>query len=145
MTNPMKKLYPFIILLSLLITSASCKKDSLADIEQSLVGSWEIRDVIGGQIPGDHASEPGNGNVLQFTATGYAYIVGAKVTYSGSYSVSIKGSGRNKEYILNLINNGSPMAFEIEGNKLSIYQGSIALDGATVIYERVKDPILETK
>jgi len=140
----MKRHHILIVLISVIVTSSSCRKDRLEQTEQSIVGSWEIRDVTGGQIPGSHASEPGNGNLLQFTNTDYAYIVGGKVTYTGKYSVTVKGTGRNKEYILTLISNGSPSKFEIEGDKLTIYHGRIESDGATVIYERVNDPVLHT-
>jgi len=148
----MKKLYPLIILLPLLITSSSCKKDKLAALEQSLVGSWEIRHVTGGLNP-DRTSSAGNGNVLQFTDTDYVYIVGTKVTaYTGTYCVGETGSGRDKEYTLSLLDGVfykkcgddiMPKVFEIKGNRLTIYTGSVNFDGTIETYERVKDPVLE--
>lgn len=141
----MKKLYHLIILLLLLVTAAGCKKESPADMEQSLVGSWEIRQELGGQIAGAPGTyPPGNGRILQFTEKNCSYIIGTRVIYTGSYTIGVKGSGKDSENILNFIDNGLPRFFKIENKKLTVYSGPERADGNTLIYERVSDPVLET-
>jgi hypothetical protein len=142
----MKTHYTLIILLSLLYTLSSCKKDRLEQMEKSLVGCWEIREETGGGLSFGEPSNlaPGNGRIMQFTEKTYAYIDGTSVLYSGTYTVDVKVSGGKREYILNFINNGSPRFFKINDNKLTIYPFPGLQDASTQIYERVKDPVLQT-
>ncbi|NEU09588.1 hypothetical protein GZH53_14775 [Flavihumibacter sp. R14] len=146
MKNRMNKLHPFIILLALLMTSAGCKKENLADIEQSLVGSWEIREMTGAGVfgvPLYYAA--GNGTMFQFTEKNYAFIREKNIVSSGSYTVGVKGSERDRLYMINFDVSNTPRFFKIEDNKLTMYSGSEVPDETTTIYERVKDPILETR
>ncbi|NEU09589.1 hypothetical protein GZH53_14780 [Flavihumibacter sp. R14] len=144
----MNKLYSFIILLLFVITFGSCKKARLEKMEQSLVGSWELREISGGEIFGISSHyAAGNGNIMQFTERNVTHILANKIATSGSYTVDVRGSGRDREYIINYRDLGTQTFFKIEDNKLTMYsdpelQGELQ-DATPAIYERVKDPVLE--
>lgn len=140
----MKKLFT-LILMSALIFTLGCKKDKQLSPVGSIIGSWEIRKEIGGQIAGaPDAFEPGNGNILRFSDKTYAYIQNGVVLYSGAYTIGSKGSGTAKENTLIFVDNGGTRTYEIDNNKLTIYHGVIAADGNILIYEKVQEntPIL---
>ena len=141
----MKTICTLIILLSLTFTLGSCKKDRLAEMERSLLGSWEQREVTGGLDLGNGSPDlaPGNGRILQFTTTKCFAIIANKVVESTSYTVDVQVSGGKREYILNYENGGFPRYFKITGTRLTIYPPQGLADATTSIWERVKDPVLE--
>jgi hypothetical protein len=145
MKNCINKLFPS-ILLALLITSGGCKKEKLANIEQSLVGSWEMREMMGAGVFGvPRYYAAGNGTIFQFTGKNYVFIREKNIVSSGSYTVGVKGAGRDRQYMINFTVSDTPRFFKIEENKLTMYSGSEVQDETATIYERVKDPMPQTK
>lgn len=134
----MMKNLTFVILL-LAVVSAGCKKEKA--LPQSIVGSWELRNLYGVQVPGaPSAFKAGNGDVIVFTDTEYQKINDGKVTTKGTYkivneSAEIDGNSYSKALIYD--NKGTKWYFKISGNNLLISVGSIAYDGFTMTYENL--------
>ena len=107
-----------------------------------LVGSWEIRQRIGGLMPGEVYS-PGNGSILKFTLTDYEMYSKGQLDKRGTYSVVTEKSFLNDQLMSRLIydNHDDPSSktfFEVSHNKLTLYYGTtIAADGTETEYDRV--------
>ena len=125
--------------LTLVIVLAGCKKEKA--LPQSIVGSWELRNVYGIQVAGSPSTfKAGNGDVIVFTDTEYQKMNDGKVTTKGTYkivneSAEIDGNTFSKALIYN--DQGMKWYFKISGKNLIISAGSIAYDGFTMTYENL--------
>lgn len=134
----MMKNLTFVILL-LAVVSAGCKKEKA--LPQSIVGSWELRNLYGVQVPGaPSVFKAGNGDVIVFKDTEFQKLNDGKVTSKGTYkiitdSAEIDGTSYSKALIYN--NQGIKWHFKISGRDLLISSGSIAFDGFTMKYENL--------
>jgi hypothetical protein len=135
----MKRLLTLILML-LIIFTLSCKKDKQSKPEVLIIGNWELREVIGGQIPGVPGMfAPGNGNILRFSGKNYTYAKNGAILDSGTYTIGFKFTGKVKENTLIYNGDGFERFFRIDNNKLTIYTGIIPADGTIQIYERVQE------
>jgi hypothetical protein len=131
------------LILSLLVITAllaGCKKDKASP--QSIVGKWELRDMLGAQVANVTPNyQAGNGNIIEFTATEMQRIESGKVTAKKNYviideSAEFDGTSYNKALVYD--NEKLKWYFKLTGDKLMISIGSMAHDGATWTYQSVK-------
>ena len=121
---------------------AGCKKEKA--LPQSLIGKWEERHVSGGQAQVPNTSpntKAGNGYIIEFSETGFQRSQNGEITSQGTYklmkdSVNIDGTIYNDALLFN--NESLKRYVKVSGNKLMISIGSIAFDGMTVTYQRLR-------
>lgn len=143
----MKKLFVPGCICLLVLTIASCKKETAAlknkttqfNISDDLKGSWELREMIGIQVPGmSPYFAAGNGNTWVFgdstyerhiVSTAPAYHTDLSGTYKTGNDTAASYPGIPTHYFLL---DGDPtykLYFNISNDTLSIYWGIIAADG----------------
>jgi hypothetical protein len=128
---------PFLIIATLL---TGCKKDKASP--QSIVGKWELRNILGAQVPGTPSTyKAGNGNIIEFTANGFQNIQNGKVTSNRTYVIvnalaDIDGNSYSQALIYD--NEQTKWYFKISGDKLIMSVGPIASDGVTLTYQWIK-------
>ncbi len=116
-----------------------CKEDQVQP--ESLIGTWELRHVLGVQIAGAPSDFPkGNGSIIQFSADEYQRIEDGKVVSTGTYrivkeSAEIDGTKYDQRIIFD--DDQWKTFIKLTGNKLLICSGTIAADGATATYEKI--------
>ncbi len=133
-----------LLILSLLITVSlltACKKQNSESSSQTLVGRWELRQIIGSQIANAQTKfGRGNGRVVEFTETEYRNLENDKLTYADTYQLAtasqeIDGRFFDQVFITGKYNFKN--YFTIKGKMLTISNGTMAADGVTLIYERL--------
>src|SRR5690606_33039214 len=106
----------------------ACGKDKIQP--ESLVGTWELRHVLGVQIanaPSDF--EKGNGNIIEFSSHDYKRIKDGGVVAEGTYkiveeSAEIDGVKYKNRIIFD--NDDGKVFIKLAQNELFISTGSIA-------------------
>jgi hypothetical protein len=147
----MKQLIALNFLILLGFTISSCDKQSVADSiaklqnSGSFSGSWELRELIGCQVPGCNPYfEKGNGNTWTFTDSSYQYSVGHELKVAGELILGKDTSlatGRLTDYFI-MKNNGNnyywldKIFFEIKSDTLFLYRGILPADGTIDKYVR---------
>ena len=117
-----------------------CKKDLPYNPTISLVGNWELRASVGGQIAGVPSEfAPGNGNVLKFSEKNYEKMVDGKLVKAGSYTLIRETSWTATETRLVFDNDLSTRYFvEILKGRLIVYaHGPISSNGTKEDYEKI--------
>ncbi|HEY0895908.1 MAG TPA: hypothetical protein VGE15_05100 [Sphingobacteriaceae bacterium] len=136
----MKRYFTLLILFSGMVM-LGCKKEN---VEKSIVGTWELRNVAGGQLPVDPSViAPGSGSLITFSDDGYERRVKGTVVSSGSYSLrkeSANVNGDNADYRIVFDDQSSAIKsyISLSGNTLKIHYGEIALDGIQETYKRIE-------
>jgi len=131
-------IFPILMIAALL---AGCKKDKEAS-SQSIIGKWEFRSMTGGQVAGSPSTvKAGNGNIIEFTDTEYQNTRNGTVVSKKTYvvvkdSANIDGTSYSNALIYD--NESLKWYFSRNGDKLMLSIGSIALDGFTLTYQKVK-------
>ena len=135
------------IILSILLGTLfiGCKKASIdhASVASSIVGTWELRHLVGGlQSPGNNPDyPPGNGNILNFSDSSYYYYYpNGQLRGNGSYSLvkdTCVATGQYMDGIIFDRQSYSERCFEIKNNILTLYRGIVAADRTIETYERI--------
>lgn len=117
-----------------------CKKDK--ESPQTIVGGWELRSILGVQVAGTPSTyKAGNGNIIGFNNSEYQNIKDGKVISKKTY-VIIKDAAEidGTMYTDALKYNDERLKwhYKITGDKLMLSIGSIASDGVTLTYQRLK-------
>ncbi|MGX5690391.1 hypothetical protein [Arcticibacter tournemirensis] len=116
-----------------------CKEDEVQP--ESLIGTWELRHVLGGQIAGAPSDFPkGNGKIIQFSADEYQRIEDGKVVSTGTYRIvkeSAEIDGTKYEQRIIFDDDQWKTFIRLTGNKILICSGTIAADGTTATYEKI--------
>lgn len=143
---------PFTICYILLIvTFISCQKRETAKAalaETALIGTWELRTNQAGMLPAQELT-PGNGTILQFSATQYTKYINHTPVQTGTYSViedhtasatvglALPAEKFRHRIVLQNDENKRPVFFDVEGNRLSLVSGYFPLDyGLLQHYEK---------
>lgn len=135
----MKKLSTLALIFTMFLF-LGCKKDLPYDPKISLVGTWELRASVGGQIAGVPSEvAPGNGNLLKFSEKNYEKIIDGKIVKAGSYTLIKETSWTATDTRLIFDNDLSTRYFvEILKGRLIIYAyGPISSDGTKEEYEKI--------
>ncbi len=129
----------------------SCHKaESKAEVSDSLVGEWELRQTSAAMNPLVGNYPPGNGKIIKFTETRYALYEGTQLMKEGDYTVVADpgvetsvclvfpaGQFTNR-IIYDNDTTSEKQFFQITNNRLSIVAGCYAIDaGHRADYERV--------
>jgi len=124
-----------------LSTMVGCKKKSAEqDAVTSLNGTWELRYLVGIQVPDiDPNFKAGNGNVFKFSGQHYDRIIDGKTVLSGTYTISAhKTPVNNTESNYSLVfDNDTKLLINLSKNKLVVFDGVIAADGTESTYEKL--------
>jgi len=121
----------------------SCKKQRGEDTA-ALVGNWELRKNQSGMTP-TITYAPGNGNIIQFTTTTYAFYSGGRLLQSGSYKLlkdtkDMAGECLDVNYYRLVYDNNLTTSKRLQltaANKLVLLSGCFALDsGVYLEYEK---------
>lgn len=133
----MKNLNLIVVLVAVLLFG--CKKDEVQP--ESLIGTWELRHVLGVQVAGAPSDFPkGNGSIIQFSADEYQQIEKGKVISTGTYrivkeSAEIDGTKYDQRIIFD--DDQWKTFIKLSGGDLLVCNGTIAADGTTATYEKV--------
>lgn len=139
-----KNLTLFLLLLSATVLF-SCKKNESIPAESTLNGSWELRSVLGIQVPGVSPNyQPGNGNVYVFNNGNYTIYMQGKIVDSGTYTIEkdIKPINNNTSthsitLVSKMNSRNDKLYLKLGENSLVIFDGVIAADGIEGTYERL--------
>jgi hypothetical protein len=133
------------LVLSIMIAVASlagCKKEK--ELPQSIIGKWEVRHVSGGQVQVSNKSpysKPGNGYIIEFSESRFKQSQNGNVTSEGTYTL-IKDSANidgNSYHSALFFNNETLKRYaKVSGDKLMLSIGSIASDGTTATYQKIR-------
>ena len=148
----MKPLFFTVCFLAMVVAFTSCQKGDTAKANlaaESIVGSWELRSMQGGMLPARELA-PGNGTILQFTATHYTRYENNTAVQTGTYTIMedstvsktvglVMPAGKfSHRIVLQNDINKHPTFIDIEGSKLSLVWGYFPLDyGVLQHYEKV--------
>jgi hypothetical protein len=80
----MKKVYSILLTGSIICILFACKKNNNKSDNNSLIGYWELAETSGGMMPARQHG-PGNGNVIELTASTYKHYRNGLLVQSGSY------------------------------------------------------------
>lgn len=148
MRTPLRCLF----LLSMLpLVNSGCKKNAgpPSQPSSSITGSWELRAISGGMMPGQITYAPGNGNILTFSFTSYKLFNANTLVKTGQFIVTydttfaenvclIPPNGGYTNRIDFSDSTGRKIFFEAEGDKLTFYSGCAAFDAETCqVYARI--------
>ena len=106
-----------------------------------LEGTWEVRSVYGGLLPGN-TYRPGEGPVVTFTGFEYLRHLDDSLIAQGTYSTRVDTFFDGKRKMPRLILDGDDSEqnktfFEVSESSLRIYSGApVELDGTVSILER---------
>lgn len=138
-----KKNVLYVLMAAIVILGTACKKDKAAGF--SIAGKWELRQVSG-MITTDYP--PGNGNILQFSASGYQKYQNGQAIQDGRYTIaddntavastclSLPEGHFTKRIIYDNQQTGEKIFVDREGSKLTFISGCYAYDaGHTSVYE----------
>jgi len=135
----------WIVLLVLLVSAHSCKKEEPAEkqIKSQITGQWELEyySCVECIIP-PTAYPQGNGNIIEFAKDGrFIRKLKDSITFNGHYNI-VTNKECNKSGNLSLQTNetanGSVRFITIENSKLQLSTPSCYADGATSIYRRIE-------
>jgi hypothetical protein len=132
-----------VLLFCLFVFSASCKKDT-SNSRGEINGTWELRGVEGGFRDPSVTIDvsPGNGTTWSFRDTTFEYRNAGQLSRAGSFTKSRDSSaatGRVMNVLVFSNNDNDKVFFEISGDSLTMYRGTIAADGTIERYVRIKD------
>lgn len=115
----------------------SCKKEtSIANLN----GTWELRTVVGGQVPSTSPNlAPGNGNLMKFDQQHYEQIVDGKIVENDTYTLTPeKAKVNNQEANFNMATtNHGHRYIKLSARSLVIFVGVIAADGFELHYIKI--------
>lgn len=127
---------PVFILLAPLIIS--CKKTKV-EVTPSIIGSWELRKGYGGFImPDTTYFQPGNGNILIFTATTYQSYSQGQLIETAAYTIikDTSAGGVLDRLILNNRTDLDKIFVEIDNDRLK-WMVNIP-DHGIIEYQRIR-------
>jgi hypothetical protein len=122
-----------ISLLVYLLVFASCRKNNTVPLTSQLIGQWELRTLFGSQVPGIGPNFTyGNGNIWEFTTSGFKRYTNGQMTSSGIYTLTKTNtfnSGIPEDAVILNQDTTLKFHFDIIKDTLTIYVGSIPADG----------------
>jgi len=136
--------------LTLIAFFSSCKKDATQkDNNTSVIGTWELRDISGGMMPGSIKFAPGNGNILKLSSTDYGIYKSNQLIKSGTYK--IVADTTVEQNVCLIIKDGEftnridysdttsiKIFFQLDGSKLVFQSGCYAVDGGhSEVYQKI--------
>ena len=149
----MKKVIAFVFLTFSILGYTSCKKqadsfkqENSLPADSTLQGDWELRTLIGCQVPGcNPIFQPGNGQIWKFSDSTFKFYVNHTLVDSG---VLIQGTdsclatNRVMNYFARKNDNNyyyylDKLFFAFTNNQLVIYRGVVAADGTIEKYSRL--------
>lgn len=133
-----------LIVICLITLLFSCKDDTHDIQPDTLIGTWEVRHILGVQVANAPSVFPkGNGQIIQFSASEYQEINDGKVISKGSYKIvdeqaaEIDGTTYTQRIVFEDKSVDWKVFIKLSGTKLSLCYGSIAHDGWTDTYEKI--------
>jgi len=133
----MKKVNLLILVLSTLFFG--CEKEKTQP--ESLVGTWELRHVLGVQIADAPSHfEKGNGSIIEFSTHEYQRIEDGTVVSEGTYEIveeSAEIDGTKFENRIIFDGDDRKVFIKLSGDELLISYGSTSHDGSTNTYEKM--------
>ena len=133
----MKYFLSFLLIATILV---ACKKDKASP--QTIIGKWELRDISGGQVANVPSTyKAGNGNTIEYSSSEYKMMEKSKLILKKNYvivqeSAQIDGNAYTTALIYD--NEKLKWYFKLTEDKLILSIGSIALDGVTMTYQRLR-------
>ncbi|MBE7177496.1 MAG: hypothetical protein INR69_13890 [Mucilaginibacter polytrichastri] len=131
------------LVLILLFLASACKKDRNEASFETLDGTWELRQIMGVQVPGIPGEyPPGNNNTLQFSGSSFERYDEGRRTVNGTYRIvdekgEVNGKTVSQKIIFKTGDNEETEAFiSRQGKTLTIYYGQLANDGAEMTYAK---------
>ena len=146
----MRYFYFFLFILPL--ANWGCKKNANHG-SGSISGTWELRAMSGGMMPGSTQYAAGNGNIVEFSGAGYKIYKGGLVVKSGQYTVVQDASvdtsvclvfpkGKYTSRVVYADSTAAKIFYQVEGDMLTFYSGCYALDaGHREEYQRVSGSV----
>lgn len=109
---------------------------------ETLEGTWELRHILGVQVAGAPSQfKKGNGSIIRFVGNKYERIEAGKVLMAGAFTI-IKDSAEvdGNKYANKIIYDDQAWGdhIKITGKQMLICTGTIAADGTTSTYEKIK-------
>jgi hypothetical protein len=139
----MKKYLMLFVCLVLFSTISSCKKDPVPN-ETTLNGSWELRYLLGIQVPGiDPNFKPGNGNIYTFNNGKYQISQQSKAVDSGTYVIQKderkinNNTSTHSMQITSKVYSSRNLYLKISSSTLVVFDGVIAADGIEATYAKI--------
>lgn len=136
------------LLIALSVLAAACNKHGNPS-NDSLAGTWELRETSAAMMPGSTQHPAGNGNKLDFKDSEYRIYKAGQLVRSGQFSIVKDTTAQNNiclilpagKFTSRLIYNDSTSGkifYQIEGSKVRFYSGCYAVDaGHSEVYERI--------
>jgi hypothetical protein len=141
----MKKYLMLSVCLILLSVISSCKKDPVPN-ETTLNGSWELRHLLGIQVPNvDPDFKPGNGNIYNFNNGKYLIYQQSKAVDSGTYVIQKEERQINKNtsthsmQVSSKVYSSRNLYLKLSASTLVVFDGVIAADGIEATYEKISN------
>jgi len=135
----MKWLTAFVLISILSVSCSKSKKEKPASAAD-IVGTWELRKVVGG-MTGQVSFAPGNGNKYVFVNNQYEIYMNHNLIESGTFTkiheLSYITNREMDAVILSTNNNKIYYEFEDGNNTLVFYFGIVAADGTINRYARI--------
>ena len=135
----MKKTFPSTILILFLLVLNSCSKESTENTN-TIVGSWELREIIGGfrgnQPQTNYA--PGNGNLWEMSESAYQFYQNHVLMEQGTFVKgrdSSSATGKLTDFLL--LSSNEKLYFEISKDTLTFYSEELVYDGTIDKYVRI--------
>lgn len=126
------------ILLCLLLSCSKDKMNGPGKKVTSIKGSWELRALVGGQIPGTPGVlQPGNGYIWTFADTTYTFFAHNQLYEQGVYTIirdTFPQTGQLEDKLILNADYTQGLYFEFSADTLVIYRGTIASDGSIEKY-----------
>jgi hypothetical protein len=145
----MKKVYSILLTGSLICILFACKKNNDKSDNNSLIGYWELAETSGAMMPARQYG-PGNGNVIELTATTYKRYSNSQVVNSGTYitlpdntveknvCLVIEDDRYNRRIVFDTAQAGTKQFYEIRDGRLSFIAGCYSIDaGHREEYRRI--------
>ena len=129
----------FLPILFVAVIFCGCTKHDI--VPPSIVGQWELRDVINGSTGGDDAYTAGNGNLYQFNSdkTYSKFKNDTVLVTKGTYTVNPGGTTINRVIYNTITFDGNTAASQViqvaNGNTLTL---GLTINGGTMyLYAKV--------
>jgi hypothetical protein len=146
----MKKVFGIMLISCIMLTMFACKKNSGDKSENnSLIGYWELAETSSAMMPARQHG-PGNGNVIEITATTYKKFGNGQVIKSGVYTTMedntveqnvclvIEDDRYTRRIVFDTAFSATKSFYEIRNGKLAFISGCYAYDaGHREEYRRV--------
>ncbi len=150
-TVNMKTIIAFAYLAIVILGYSSCTKQTVSLKKESsfsynsLQGDWELRTLIGCQVPGCNPNfNPGNGNIWRFTDSTFEAYADHKLVDSGRYYIGTDTCLQTNRVMDFFVNEqrtnlyyNDKIFFEFVDGQLILYRGVIAADGTIQKYSHL--------